>query len=360
MEKKLKIAVIGCVGICRWAHMPGYSHMDNVEIVAVCDILPERAKEVAEKYGVPATYTDYHDVLDIPGLDAVDICTPNVWHSIIAVDALKKGLHVFCEKPDAINPEECARMKAAAEESGKVLMVMRNNRYRDTATYLKKFIEDGRMGDIYAARCGWIRRRGIPGRGGWFTTKAQSGGGPLIDLGVHMIDLTMYLMGNPRPVAVSGCVYNKFANSEEVYDSASAAHGDRNKNGTFDVEDLAMGFIRFDNGACLQIEFSWASNIEKEEQFYELRGTRAGAAWSSTRDGGRVKIFGEEYGKLTDTVPNADDNRCTQIHEANLRHFADVVLNGAKPMFVPQQGLDMIKILDAMYRSAESGKEIAL
>ncbi|MBO5051846.1 MAG: Gfo/Idh/MocA family oxidoreductase [Clostridia bacterium] len=358
MSKKLKIAVIGCGGIARGCHLPGYARMDHVELVALCDIIPERAKELAEKYHVPATYTDYHDVFNIPGLDAVDICTPNYLHSIIAVEAMERGLHVFCEKPDAVSVAECERMKATAEKTGKTLMVMRNNRYRDTAAYLKKYIADGKMGDVYAARCGWIRRRGIPGRGGWFTTKAQSGGGPLIDLGVHMIDLTMWLMGNPRPVAVSGCVYNKFATSEEVYDSASASHGDRVKGGTFDVEDLAMGFIRFDNGACLQIEFSWASNIAHENQFLELRGSKSGCAWSAQEN--RLRLFTEEYGKTVDITPATDDTRCTPIHEANLRHFADVLLNGAEPMFVPQQGLDMIKILEAMYRSAESGQEIRL
>lgn len=358
MERKLKIAVVGCGGISRGAHLPGYARMNNVEIIGVCDLIPERAEAVAKQYGIPFTCTDYKDLFSLEGLEAIDICTPNYWHSRIAVDALEHGLHVFCEKPDAVSVEEAEKMKASAEKSGKVLMVMRNNRYRATASYLKQYIEDGRMGDIYAGRCGWIRRRGIPGRGGWFTTKELSGGGPLIDLGVHMIDLTMWLMGNPTPVAVSGCAFNKFANSEEISDSAESKYGDKNADGIFDVEDLAMGFIRFDNGACLQIEFSWASNIQAEEQFVELRGSKAGSAWS-TRDG-RLKIFGEEYGTTFDLLPAVDDGRCIQIHEANLRHFADVVLNGREPMFVPQQGLNMIKILEAMYKSAETGREVQL
>lgn len=359
MNKKLKIAVIGVGGIAQKAHLPGYARMDNVELVAFCDIREERAKEVAEKYGVKQVYTDYRDVLNIEGLDAVDICTPNYMHSVIAVAALEKGINVFCEKPDAVNVEEAQKMKAAAEKSGKTLMVMRNNRYRATSSYLKKYIEEGKMGDIYAARCGWVRRRGIPGRGGWFTTKEQSGGGPLIDLGVHMIDLAIWLMGNPRPVAVSGCTYNKFANSEDLADSKEARFGDRDANGIFDVEDLAMGFIRFDNGACMQIEFSWASNIEKEHLFVELRGSKAGSRFCDTEEN-QLKIFTEENGALTDIIPQVDDSRCVQIHEANLRHFADVLLNGTKPMFEPQQGVDMIKILTAMYKSSQEGKEIQL
>ena len=262
MDKKLKIGLIGAGGIATGCHMPGYANMDNVEIVAICDIKIEKAKKLAAKYGVEQVFEDYMDVINLPGLDAIDICTPNYLHSTIAVAALEKGLNVFCEKPDAINAVEAEKMKAAAEKSGKVLMVMRNNRYYSNSQYLKKFIAEGGMGDIYCGRCGWIRRRGIPGKGGWFTTKAKSGGGPLIDLGVHMIDLSIWLMGNPTPVSVSGCTFNKFADNDAKSDSEHAAFGEAKSGGTFDVEDLAMGFIRFDNGACLQIEFSWASNIE--------------------------------------------------------------------------------------------------
>lgn len=331
--------------------------MDNVEIVAICDIQIEKAQKVAEKYNIPQVFENYMDVINLPGLDAIDICTPNYLHSIIAVAALEHGLHVFCEKPDAVNVEEAEKMKAASEKSGKVLMVMRNNRYMQVSSFLKKYIEDGRMGEIYAARCGWQRRRGIPGKGGWFTTKAQSGGGPLIDLGVHMIDLTMWLMGNPKPVAVTGCTYNKFADND-TSDSVNSRFGDKKADGTFDVEDLAMGFIRFDNGACMQIEFSWASNVEKEQRFFELRGTKAGAKWSSSNE--KLGIYEEEYGKTVDYMPNIDNTKGIQIHEANLRHFADVVLNGTEPMFVPQQGVNMVKILEAIYKSAETGKEVLL
>lgn len=353
--KKLKIAIIGAGGIASYAHAPAYEKMDNVEIAGVCDIIEEKAKIMAKRFETDFYCTDYKKVFDIPGLDAVDICTPNYLHSIIAVDALNRGLNVFCEKPDAVSVAEAEKMKAAAEKNGKTLMVMRNNRYMGISSYLKSFIGDGRMGEIYAARCGWQRRRGIPGKGGWFTTKEQSGGGPLIDLGVHMIDLSIWLMGNPKPVAVSGCTYEKFANND-VVDSVHSAFGVAKEDGTFDVEDLAMGFIRFDNGACMQIEFSWASNIEKEQRFVEFRGTKAGASWSSLDD--KLKIFSEEYGKTVDYLPNIEDKMSG--HEANLRHFADVLQNGTEPMFVPQQGFDMIKILEGFYKSAKEGKEVIL
>ena len=357
MDRKLRIGVIGCGGICRSVHMPGWSKIEDAEVVALCDIQVERAQAMAETYGVAQVYEKYEDLLNIPGLDAVDICTPNYLHSVIAVKALEKGMNVFCEKPDAISVAEAEKMKAAAEKNGKVLMVMRNNRYMLISSFLKQYIDEGRMGEIYAARCGWQRRRGVPGKGGWFTTKSKSGGGPLIDLGVHMIDLTMWLMGNPTPVAVSGCTYNKFANNNAA-DASHTRPKDRSMDGTFDVEDLAMGFIRFDNGACLQLEFSWASNIEKEQRFFELRGTDSGAQWSSADN--KLKIFTEEYRRTVDYLPNIDNTKGVQIHEANLRHFVDVLLHRAEPMFVPQQGINMIKILDAIYRSAECGREILL
>ena len=353
-QKKPKIAIIGCGGIAKNAHMNSYRELNRFEVVAACDILPDRAKAFAEANGIPQYFTDYHDVLKLEGLDAVDICTPNYLHSIIAVDALNAGLNVLCEKPDAINPVEAEKMKAAAEKNGKLLMVIRNNRFANHSIFLKKYIEEGKLGHIYDARCGWQRRRGIPARGGWVTTQEQSGGGPLIDLGVHMIDLTMWLMGNPTPVAVSGCTYTAFANNRS--ESTASKYGDVNENGTFDVEDLAMGFIRFDNGACLQIEFSWASNIERDNKFYELRGTEAGASWSFIDD--TLRIFKEECGTNTDLTPKFKKPR--HGHVGNIENFADALEGKAEPVFKPQQGIDMIKILCAIYESAKTGKEVIL
>ena len=355
MERKLKVGLIGLGGICCSVHMYGYDMLkDRVEIVAVCDINPDKITSFKKQFNMPDVlgFTDYKELLEVEGLDYVDICTPNYLHSIIAVDALNKGIHVFCEKPDAVSVEEAIKMREAAEKNGRHLMVMRNNRYRNTAKYLKKYIADGNMGDIYCGRCGWLRRRGIPGKGGWFTTKEQSGGGPLIDLGVHMIDLAIWLMGNPTPVAVSGCTYNKFANNE-LSDSINSSFGEKKADGIFDVEDLAMGFIKFENGACLQIEFSWASNVENETVFVELRGDKAGFNFKD----GYITIFGEDGGALVDTKPRVYDSH---THCYNIEHFVDVLQNGATPDFTPTQGVNMIKILEAMYKSAETGMEVRL
>ena len=356
MKKKIKIAVIGCGGIARVAHMKAYQRLpEDFEVVAVCDIIESKAQAFVEEFDVPTYYTDYKDILSIEGLDAIDICTPNYLHSVIAVDALNKGINVICEKPDAVSVEEAQKMKAAAEASGKLLMVIRNNRFLAQSQYLKRYIEDGNFGKIYAARCGWQRRRGIPGKGGWFTTKAQSGGGPLIDLGVHMIDLTMWLMGNPTPVAVCGNTYCEFANND-VSDSVDSAFGEKNANGTFDVEDLAMGYIRFDNGACLQIEFSWASNVQQDDKFFELRGTNAGASYHSTDN--TLRIFTEQYGKTADIIPNFGKD--LHGHMENLKNFAAALRGEAEPVFKPEQGLNMIKILEAIYDSARLGREVIL
>ncbi len=351
--KKWRVGIIGCGGIFNGAHLYEYLNDDRVEVVALCDIITERAENVRNKYFPNAdVYTDYKEMLKDESIDSVDICTPNYLHSIIAVDAFRAGKHVFSEKPDAVNVEEVLKMNRAAEEAGKTLMIMRNNRFNDSSVIAKKYIEDGKLGEIYCGRCGWQRRRGIPGKGGWFTTKAQSGGGPLIDLGVHMIDLAIWLMGNPKPVSVTGTTYCKFADTD-TSDSVNSDFGDKVQGGTFDVEDLAMGTIRFENGAQLQIEFSWASNIKKEHRFVELRGTKAGLTW----DDGDLEFFSEEYGHTNDIKFHSGSDH---EHAKNLRNFYDVVIEGKEPCFKPQQGIDMIKILCAVYKSAETGKEVIL
>jgi len=355
--KKLRIGSIGLGGMGR-VHLRANLANPRVEVVALCDIVIEKCGQRIKEFGMPENtpcYADFREMIEKEELDAVDISTPNDFHSIIAVFALEHGLHVFCEKPDAINPAEAIKMKEASEKAGKILHVMRNNRYYSHSQFTKKYIEDGNVGEIYCGRCGWIRRRGIPGKGGWFTTKAQSGGGPLIDLGVHLIDLSMWFMGNPKPVAVSGCTFSKFADNNAQSDSEHSAFGEAAEDGIFDVEDLAMGFVRFDNGACLQIEFSWASNIEEEKLFVELRGTKAGISW----DDRNVGFWSEDAnGGLVDFRPTFHD--IGNGHARALEHFSREVLDGAPMDYVPEQGVNMIKLLNAIYESAKTGREVVL
>ena len=353
MAKKIRLGVVGLGGIWNCGHSSTILKHPEIEVVGVCVVVKEKADKGAQETGAKAFY-EYQEMLRGVELDAVDICTPNLFHSMIAVGALKAGKHVFCEKPDAINPKEAQKMADAAAKAKKVLMCMRNNRWLPESMWLKEYIAQGNMGDIYTGRCGWQRRRGIPGKGGWFTTKALSGGGPLIDLGVHFIDVATWLMGNPRPVAVSGCTYRKFADMKSA-DSVHSKFGNATANGIFDVEDLAIGFIRFANGASLQIEFSWASNIENENVFVELRGSKAGATLSWNL----LKIFTEGPQGIYDIHPKVKKNPCGE-HGMMLNHFVDVLQKRTKPIYVPEQGVNMIKILAAMYQSAASGREVRL
>ncbi|MFW6270995.1 MAG: Gfo/Idh/MocA family protein, partial [Bacillota bacterium] len=305
--KKLKAGVIGIGGIAKGAHLPALESNDKVEVIALCDIRKKRAEKKAKEMGIKKVYKDYKNLLDIREIDLVHICTPNNYHSIIAVEALKKGKHVLCEKPDAINVDEVLKMKKASENSNKVLMTVRNNRFLSDFQFLNEYLTPKKREDIYAAKCGWIRVRGIPGKGGWFTTKAKSGGGPLIDLGVHMIDVVVWLMGNPKPVSVMGSTYRKFA--EE-------GNEDNKNEGTFDVEDLAMGFVKFDNGVTLALEFSWASNIEQTDRYIELLGSDFGAKWHSKDS--NLKLFTEINGRTTIQKPNILSGGG---HYENIDHF---------------------------------------
>lgn len=353
MTDTLKIAGIGLGGIWKYAHGQAWQENEHTTVIAGCDTDPAKCDRAKADWEIETLCSDYREIIAMDEVDVVDICTPNVFHSEIAIAALEAGKHVFCEKPDAVNRTEAQKMADAAKASGKTLMVMRNNRYRPESLYLKPKIKRGDFGELYTGRCGWVRRRGIPGKGGWFTTKALSGGGPLIDLGVHMIDLAMYLMGSPKPVAVSGSTYCKFADNQ-LSDSVHSSFGDKKAEGTFDVEDLAIGFIKFDNGASLQIEFSWASNIEKEMNFVELRGTKAGF-----KLGDGFGVFSEDTGALLDIDPKLPKAKGS-AHAANIHHFVDVLLGKAEPDFVPEQGVHMIEILTAIYESAQTGREVRL
>lgn len=352
--KKIKLGIVGCGGIFRCTHLPAIlEHGDEFEIVAVCDVIKERMN-IEGISDTVKKYENYIDLVNDEEVEAVDICTPNYYHSVISVLALEKGKHVLCEKPDAVSVAEMKKMIDAEKRSGKVMMVMRNCRYLPASKYFKNYVDSGGCGEIYCGKCGYLRRRGIPGKGGWFTTKALSGGGPLVDLGVHMLDLALYLMGNPKAVSVSGCTYNKFSETT-VSDSENSKFGDKKEDGIFDVEDLAMGFVRFENGACLQLEFSWASNIEKEEFFVELRGTKSGIRFSS--DDAKNVIWTERNGVLEDVYPKTVRK---SGHGDVVKNFADAINGKAKPDYTTEQGMNIIKIFEGFYKSAETGKEILL
>ena len=272
--EKTRVAIIGTGGISNM-HMGGYKALsDTVEVVACCDIDREKAEKYAAGYGIPAVYESYDEMFEKEKIDAVSVCTWNSAHKGAAIAALRAGANVICEKPMAMNRFEAEEMKKEADKAGRLLMIGFVRRFGRDAQVLKSFIDGGRMGDIYYAKATYLRRNGCPGR--WFGDKAYSGGGPLIDLGVHVIDLVRYLAGRPKPTGAYGVTYNNLG-----CDRASGVTGwvSTSSGGTFgyDVEDFASALIRFESGLTLQVEASFNLNIKNDTGSIELFGTRSGA-----------------------------------------------------------------------------------
>ncbi|UUZ92455.1 Gfo/Idh/MocA family oxidoreductase [Paenibacillus sp. P25] len=271
--KKLKVGVIGA-GSISGSHLGAYSGNPEVELLAICDMNRERAEEKAAKYGIPHVYTDVRDLLANSEIEAVSICTWNNTHAEFSIAALEASKHVLCEKPLCQTVEQALEVQEAVERSGKVFQVGFVRRYGDTTQMLRRFIDAGELGEIYYAKASYLRRLGNPG--GWFSDKERSGGGPLIDLGVHVIDLCWYLMGRPKVVSVSGNTYHKLGNRANVQHLSfyQAADYDANKN---DVEDLANALIRFENGASILVDVSFTLHAVKNDGKISIYGTKGGA-----------------------------------------------------------------------------------
>jgi predicted dehydrogenase len=350
MAKKLKIGIIGGGGIAQGAHMPGYAAVpDLCEMVAVCDVNPETAQTAAKKFDITKTYTDYKELLADKEIDAVSVTTPNKFHLGPTVDALKAGKHVLCEKPLGMNAEECRQMCKTAKDTGKILQVGLNMRFSGQAVALKQFIDAGGMGDIYYARAQALRRRGVPGWG-VFIDKEKQGGGPLIDIGVHILDLTLFFMGYPKPVSASGKTWDTLGKNPELWNSWGDY--DRDK---FTVEDFAVGMIKFDNGAVVVLESSFMANLDGDPFQSQLFGTKAGAMFRAWGDDA-IQIYSEQNRQLMNSsIRNIPDVRSS--HGAEVAAFLDAIQND-KPSPVPgENGLVLNAVFDAMYKSSETGKE---
>jgi predicted dehydrogenase len=345
-REKLGIGIIGA-GIGRH-HAIGYAQCPEAKILAICDADLARAQKLAEEFSIPNVYSDYRKMLEYEALEAVSICTPNFLHAPMTIAAFAAGKHVICEKPLALNLKEGAAMVAAGKKAGKIFMLAFNNRFRGDSQTLKRMIEAGELGEIYYAKTGWLRRKGIPGQGRcWFTTKAQSGGGPLIDLGVHMLDLALWLMGNPKATKVCGATYAKFGPKGE----GLSGYGQPAKDGRFDVEDLASAFIRLDNGATLLLEAGWAAHIQGDISYTQLMGTKAGAELAPLR------IYQDLQGVVVDISTGCPEQ---SGHVMEIRHFVDCLLSGQEPIATGEQGLEIARILTGIYQSAAAGKEVIL
>lgn len=365
---EVRVGIIG-VGWPGQRHIEGYQKHPDARILALSDVNTEAAEQVKTQYNVDGAriFGDYRELLADDGVDAVSICTPNFLHVPMAIDALDAGKHVLLEKPLAHTLADGERLAAkVVEYPDQAFMIAFNNRYRPDSIVLKQQIEAGELGDIYYAKAGWLRGAAEFFLRGWFTQRERSGGGPLIDLGVHMLDLSLWFMGNPRPVSVSGSVYYEFNDFM------------RESTGTdVDVEDLATAFIKLDNGATVVLDVSWISHIEESNLVYtQLFGTRGGAKISRG-----LGIGSDRREQMTiNTTTGKGPARATLIrhpefhtmqaaqqgfmlHESfrgEIADFVDSVKAGRQPGATITHGLDILRVLDAIYRSAETGKEIDL
>lgn len=357
MDGVLKIGIIGCGGIANGKHMPGLAKLPNVEMVAFCDIIPQSAKQAAEKYGVEdaRVYQDYTELLARESLDAVHVCTPNSSHAEISIASLEAGCHVMCEKPMAKTAAEAREMVAAAKRTGKKLTIGYQNRFRNDSEYLKKVCDRGDLGDIYFAKARALRRRAVP-TWGVFLDEEKQGGGPLIDIGTHALDLTLWMMDNYRPKYVVGTTYHKLNKRE----NAANAWGpwDPKK---FQVEDSAFGFIVMEDGATIILESSWALNTLFEgESRTILHGTEGGA---DMEDG--LRINGEEFGKLYTKKPALGtsgvafyDGKAESEADREARLWVESIVNDTMPLVLPEQAAVVTEILEAIYRSAQQGRPV--
>ena len=274
--RTLRVGIIGSGGIAQGAHIPAYQKVESVEVVAACDINEATARKAAQEFRIPRVYTDYRKMLREEKLDVVSVCTPNAFHKAPAVAALQAGAHVHCEKPLAMNPAEGRAMIAAAKRARRLLNVGLQCRYSAEAQALKDFIRKGELGKVYFARVQALRRRGVPGWG-VFIRKDMSGGGPLIDIGVHMLDFALWLMGHPKPTRVLGNTYCNFGKRKNIF--APWGEWDPKK---YTVEDMGVGYVKFAGGASLALEASWAAHIDEDMMRVTLVGTEGGAV-STTR-----------------------------------------------------------------------------
>lgn len=350
---KIRVAVIGTGGISH-CHMEGYRALieaGRVEVVAGCDI--DEAKVIAwcEKYNVPHHYTDCREMMAAEHPDCVSVCTWNAAHKDCTIAALRGGANVLCEKPMAMNAAEAQEMLDTAKECGKLLQVGFVRRFGEDADAVKKLVSDGIFGDIYYAKATYLRQNGCPG--GWFGDKAFSGGGPLIDLGVHVIDLTRYVAGNPKPVSAFGVTYDNLGPDRAkkgtmawTVDAAPNAH-------PYTVEDLCSALVRFDNGLTLSVEASFNLNIKGDCGDVQLFGTGAGTSM------GDMAVLTVKDGQFVTFTPEGEHSfRFGPAFVAEIQGYIDAV-EGIAPCRAPgEDGVWLMKIIDAIYQSAATGKSV--
>nr|WP_007127638.1 Gfo/Idh/MocA family oxidoreductase [Paenibacillus lactis]EHB68336.1 oxidoreductase domain protein [Paenibacillus lactis 154]MCM3497568.1 Gfo/Idh/MocA family oxidoreductase [Paenibacillus lactis]GIO91231.1 oxidoreductase [Paenibacillus lactis] len=351
--KSINVGVIG-TGSISAMHLQSYQKHANANLLAVCDLNEERARLAAEKYGATKVFTDYRELLADPEIDAVSICTWNNTHAEISIAALNAGKHVLVEKPLCRTVEEALRVQEAVKSSGKLLQVGFVRRYDPNAQMLREFADKGEFGEIYFAKASSIRRLGNPG--GWFSDIERSGGGPLIDIGVHVIDLCWYMMGRPKPVAVSANTYRKLGNRSNVRNLSfyKAADYDAEKN---TVEDMANAMIRFENGASLLVDVSFTLHAKDNQQSVKLYGDKGGFEIDP-----EVVIVTEKHDTIINIQPQTDHKGFdfNSAFQSEVNHFIASIENGTQPLSPVEDGVEIMKILCGIYESAEKGAEVLL
>ena len=359
---KIKVGIIGCGGIANSKHLPALSrHSDMVELVAFCDLIEERAQKAAAKYGTPdaKVYTDYRELLKDESIVTVHVLTPNVSHCELTVAALDAGKHVLCEKPMAATPDDAKKMLEARDRSGKLLTIGYQGRFRQDSLTLKKMCENDELGEIYYARAHAIRRRGVP-TWGVFPNKALQGGGPLIDIGTHALDMTLWMMDNYKPKSVMGKSFEKLGRQLPPGQQGNTMGTWDNE--TYEVEDSAFGFITMENGAVIYLEASWALNtLDVDEAKTSLCGTKAGA---DMRDGLRINSI--VYDKMAVLKPDCRTPKGVDFfpgatlppEDMECEIFYNAVQGKGELVVKPEQAYVVTQILDAIYRSSETGQLI--
>jgi predicted dehydrogenase len=352
----LRVGIIG-LGFGGETALKCYRQLPDVEVVALAGLEEDRLAYLSETYHVPNIHRYYEELLARADIDAVSVAVPNYLHEPVVTAALERGLHVLCEKPLARTSEEAERMVQAATRANRVLKVVFNHRRRGDIEILKRYIDEGKLGNIYYAKAHWMRRRGIPGVGTWFVSKEMAGGGPLIDLGVHALDMALHLLGEPEVVTVSAMTYDLLGSNGRGFNVNSKKTGSGN---TFEVEDLATAFLRLANGATLLLESSWATHSNVGDDFgIVLYGTEGGAeikvkkyGWEDT-----LRIYTDIAGVPAEINPQIYRG---EGHMAVIREFVAAIKEGHWSQHNGTEGLRRTRIIDACYASARQGREVVL
>ncbi|MBE5818065.1 MAG: Gfo/Idh/MocA family oxidoreductase [Clostridiales bacterium] len=347
------IAVVGCGRIAQGAHFPAFAKIEGLKVKYACDLIESKAQHVKDTYPtlVENVITDYNIALADPEVEAVYVLTPNYTHYVVAMDALRAGKHVFCEKPITVNYELSCEMAEEAKKQGKLLNIGVVNRYQRSVEILEQMNREGKFGNIYHVYISFRRYRGIPGLGGAFTTKAQSGGGVLIDCGIHFLDLVLYILGGAKIKNVTCDAYNEMAKDMKAYKYTGMWASDTAdiENGTNDVDDYISGYIRTDK-ASISFNGSWAQNIGKEEHFIDILGDKGGA---------RLDYCGQftfwDGATLEET---RSDHEIPEMFLCEDKAFLEAIGNNEKTKTHIDNILETMKLLDTLYKSAEIKKEI--